>query len=139
MPSAVLPTEMLEIPAGASVGEIDPRMETGRVGGQGLWIRSMDADSASVAVELCLVTGLEPAHFVIECRPESVRELADAGWLVAVCPDDLGAEPGGSLEAVVTRAVFDGASVIRSEHHTEVRRCMHITAALLVERRGVPT
>ncbi|MGI9578946.1 MAG: hypothetical protein ACR2OH_12135 [Microthrixaceae bacterium] len=75
---------------------------------------------------------------VIECPPELVAPLAADGWLVAVCPDDLGAEPGGPLEAVVTKSMVDGARVIRSKHQTEVRRCMHITAALIIEREGAP-
>lgn len=88
-----------------------------------------------------LDAGLEaqPGRVVVECHPGSVRALAANGHLVAVCPDDLGAEPGGALEAVVTKAIVDGARVIRSEHHTEVRRCMHMAAALLVERQGVAT
>lgn len=101
-----------------------------------VWVRSMDPGELASVAQRLLGLGLPRQQLVLECPPGAVGRLAAGGWLAAVCPDDLGAEPGGALEAVVTRALADGARVVRSRHTDEVRRAMHITSALLLERQG---
>ena len=70
---------------------------------------------------------------VLECPPAAVAAAVGNGALVAVCPDELGAEPGGALEAVVTAAVVDGAHLVRSHHGLTVNRCLHLASALALE------
>jgi hypothetical protein len=104
--------------------------------GRSVWVRSSDPGELASVAQRLLRLGLGRQQLVLECPPGEVGRLAAGGWFVAVCPDDLGAEPGGALEAVVTRALADGARVVRSRHTEEVRRAMHITSALLLERLG---
>jgi hypothetical protein len=103
-----------------------------RTGGPVPWVRSADLAVLASAAEAYA----EGSPVVLECPPGLVLDLAGGDRLVAVCPDDVGAQPGGALEAVVTAAVVDGARLVRSVHGREVRRCLHVAAALLLEQRG---
>ena len=125
--------------AGTPGHAVTPRpdaLEAACGSGAGVWLRSVDPAALEAAAQRCRELGPASQRVVLECPPAAVARLAAAGWLVAVCPDDLGAEPGGAMEGVVTGAMADGARVVRSVHAQDVARVVHICSALLAEQQG---
>ncbi len=98
-----------------------------------VWISGVDTDELAEAARLATEAGVEPSTLVLECPSTTVPALVAAGHTVAVCPDDEGMEPGGSLEATVVAALAAGAVFVRTSHTDAARRAMDVTAALATE------
>jgi hypothetical protein len=105
--------------------------------GDGLRGDALSRDTLSTA-EQARRQGIDPARILVQVRPAEVGAAGQAGWLTVVDVDDdaagTKAEATSDAEAAAgARAsvcVWLGASVIRTRHVTQIRRCLDMSESI---------
>jgi hypothetical protein len=88
-----------------------------------------DQEAAAAAVR----NGVAAERILVQAAPAGIEPAVRAGWAVLA---DL-EEPAGSLaraEAIAAVCAWLGASVLRTSHVTEIRRCADMTESILGRR-----
>jgi len=84
------------------------------------------------AAEQARRQGIDPARILVQVRPAEVGTASQAGWLTLVDVDDDVAEADAEAAAGARASVcaWLGASVFRTRHVTQIRRCLDMTESI---------
>ena len=85
-------------------------------------------DAAAAAVR----RGIAAGRILVQAAPAGVEPAVRAGWTVLADLDDL--EGLARTEAVAAVCAWLGASVLRTRHVAEIRRCADMTESILGRR-----
>ncbi len=78
--------------------------------------------------------GIAPERILLATAAEDVRATSRSGW-AALVDLDQGTDALARAEAVAAVCAWVGAKVIRTQHVTEIRRCLDMTESILGLRR----
>jgi len=85
-------------------------------------------DAAAAAVQ----QGIAAGRILVQAAPAGIEAAVRAGWTVLADLDDL--EGLARIEAVAAVCAWLGASVLRTRHLAEIRRCADMTESILGRR-----
>jgi len=86
------------------------------------------ADAAEAAAR----RGVAAGRILVQAAPAGIEAAVRAGWTVLADLDDL--EGLARIEAVAAVCAWLGASVLRTRHLAEIRRCADMTESILGRR-----
>jgi hypothetical protein len=94
-------------------------------------------DTAAAAVQ----RGIAAGHILVQAAPAGIEAAVRAGWTVLADLDGLADLEGldgpaglARIEAVAAVCAWLGASVLRTRHVAEIRRCADMTESILGRR-----